>query len=70
MIYHLIKLVYVKYKIYQLLKAVYARLSGKSCGTCMHYDGVFGEDCCFECERSVTTKGYGSKEKRCTFRKD
>jgi len=34
----------------------------RSCGTCLHYDGRFGEDCCFECERTIDAPWYQERE--------
>lgn len=47
-----------KYHLIKNLRRLYVRLSGRDCDTCRHYDGRFGEDCCFRCERSVKAVNY------------
>lgn len=33
----------------------------KSCDACQHYDGRYGEDCCFQCERDIRAIQYERK---------
>ena len=47
-----------KYHLIKNLRQLYAWLSGRDCDTCQHYDGRFGEDCCFRCERSIKAVNY------------
>lgn len=48
----------MNYAIHMAVRNMYMRLSRKRCSTCMHYDGAFGENCCFECERSIRAVKY------------
>lgn len=48
----------MKYVIHILLRKIIMWWTGKSCSTCKHYDGSFGDDTCFPCERSVKAVGY------------
>lgn len=48
----------MKYELYILLRKIHMRVFQKNCSTCIHYDGRFGEDCCFECERSIRAVNY------------
>lgn len=43
-----------RYKVRKFIMWVMKR----HCGTCVHYDGRFGEECCFECERSIAGDRY------------
>lgn len=43
----------MRYKLHMFLLKLYIGISRKSCDTCKHYDGRFGDDCCFRCERSI-----------------
>ena len=47
-----------KYHLIKNLRRLYVRLSGRNCDTCRHYDGRFGEDCCFQCERNIKAVNY------------
>lgn len=40
------------------VRKLFMLISKRDCDTCNHYDGRFGEDCCFECERSIKAKKY------------
>lgn len=40
------------------LRTIFMKISGRNCDSCVHYDGKFGEDCCFQCEYSITGEHY------------
>ena len=48
----------MNYDLHMLLRKIYMLVFKLDCDTCRHYDGRFGEDCCFECERSVRAMKY------------
>lgn len=41
------------YEIRMLLRKVFMMASLRDCDKCQYYDGVFGTDCCFQCEHSI-----------------
>lgn len=47
-----------KYHLIKLIRGLFVLASGRKCDTCRHYDGRFGEDCCFRCERSIRAVDY------------
>ncbi|WP_164473108.1 hypothetical protein [Clostridium sp. E02] len=48
----------MKYDLHMFLRKIITWLSGKNCGTCRHYDGRFGDESCFSCERSIKAVEY------------
>lgn len=44
----------MKYEIRMLLRKVFMMAFLGDCDKCQYYDGVFGSDCCFQCEHSIT----------------
>ena len=55
----------MRYELHMFFRKLYMSVTGKSCDTCRHYDGRFGDDDCFQCERSIRAVGYdrGESEK-------
>ncbi len=51
----------MRYNLHRLLRKIITWRSGKTCGTCKHYDGKFGDESCFSCERSIKAVGYERK---------
>lgn len=49
---------FMRYELHMSLRKLYMKFFKKSCDSCKHYDGRFGEDCCFRCERSIKAVGY------------
>lgn len=52
-------LISLRYK----LRRVYMIIRKIDCDKCIHYDGLFGDEECLPCERSVTAVGY--ERRRC-----
>lgn len=48
----------VPYDVHMLLRKIIMTVMGKNCGTCQNYDGIFGNDHCFDCEHSLDAKEY------------
>lgn len=48
----------MKYEVQMLIRKLFMLYENKDCDTCEHYDGRFGEDCCFQCERSIRAVRY------------
>lgn len=48
----------MRYELHMFLRKIYMGLTKKSCTTCRHYDGRFGEDICFYCERTKRVAYY------------
>lgn len=48
----------MEYKIHMFIRSLYMAVFKKSCATCIYYDGNFGCDCCFKCERNKRAKQY------------
>lgn len=48
----------MNYEIHMAMRNVYMRIFRKKCSTCVHYDGTFGDDSCFSCERSIRAVNY------------
>lgn len=51
----------MSYNLHRLLQKIIMWWIGKNCETCKHYDGSFGDDTCFNCERSIKAVGYERK---------
>ncbi|MFR3727686.1 hypothetical protein [Lacrimispora sp.] len=51
----------MKYNLHMLLRKIVMRWTGKRYGSCKHYDGRFGDNTCFACERSIKAVGYERK---------
>lgn len=51
----------MKYDLHMLLRKIIMRWTGKRCDACRHYDGRFGDDTCFTCERSIKAVEYERK---------
>ncbi len=51
----------MRYRIHRFLRKLYMRLIRKSCDTCCHYDGRYGEDECFRCERTIRAVEYDKR---------
>ncbi|MGL6199885.1 MAG: hypothetical protein ACRC3H_13235 [Lachnospiraceae bacterium] len=48
----------MKYELHRALRKLVIKITGRKCSSCNHYDGRFGQDCCFECERSIKVVNY------------
>ena len=48
----------MKYALHMLLRKIVMWWTEKNCGSCKHYNGRFGDDTCFTCERSIKAVGY------------
>jgi len=48
----------MRYEVHRFIRKIIMRIIWKNCITCTHYDRKFGQDCCFECERSVKAVNY------------
>ncbi len=48
----------MNYEIRCFLRKVITTILRRRCKTCIYYDGRFGVDCCFECEKSITAVNY------------
>ena len=48
------------FEIHEWLRRLFMAAEGKSCKTCVNYDGRFGNDTCFECLCNMKANGYES----------
>ena len=48
----------MSYDIRMLLRKIFTVLFRRKCQMCLFYDGRFGCDECFECEKSITAVNY------------
>lgn len=51
----------MRYQMHMMLRKIYMGVLRKDCCTCKHFDGRFGEDCCFRCEHSIRAVEYDRK---------
>ena len=51
----------MKYDLHMFLRKIVMWWTEKSCDTCKHYNGRFGDNTCFTCERSIKAVGYERK---------
>lgn len=49
------------YNLHIFFRNIIMRLIRKNCDSCRHYDGRFGDDTCFTCERSIKAVEYERK---------
>lgn len=48
----------MKFELHMFFRRLFMIFFRKNCDSCVHYDGKFGSDKCFECERSIEAVGY------------
>ena len=48
----------VTYELHMWLRKIIMEANKKSCSTCSHYDGKFGDDKCFSCLCTVRAVEY------------
>lgn len=46
------------FEIHEWLRRLFMAAEGKSCKTCVNYDGRFGNDTCFKCLCNMRANGY------------
>lgn len=48
----------MSYEMRMFLRGIFTTLFRRKCKRCLFYDGRFGCDECFECEKSITAVNY------------
>lgn len=48
----------MNYETRMILRKIVTTLLRRRCNTCLYYDGSFGCDKCFECEKSISAVNY------------
>lgn len=48
----------MSYDTKMFLRKIFTTIFRRRCRTCLYYDGSFGCDGCFECEKSITAVNY------------
>lgn len=51
----------MRYELHMFFRKSYISGTRRDCDTCRHYDGRFGDDHCFQCERSIKAVGYDKR---------
>ena len=51
----------MRYNLHMFLRKIVMQWTRKNCGTCKHYDGRFGDESCFPCDRSIKAVEYERK---------
>lgn len=46
------------YDMRMFLRKIFVSILKRKCSTCVFYDGRFGSDECFDCEKSMTAVNY------------
>lgn len=48
----------MRFDVFSLIRRIFMLCKRMNCDTCIHYDGRYGDDSCFNCEHSIMAVEY------------